>query len=160
MRDCGASNMEIRIIKSEEQRQRALAEIERLMGSDPAPESSEGSRLEVLAKLVEDFEKAHFPIENCDPVDAITFRMEEGGLKQKDIAHLLGGKNRASEVLSRKRPLTLPMIRSLNEKLGIPLEVLIRERNLRRSAELNSPLRLDRRPRDVLAVARFQVAHA
>ena len=119
--------MEIRIIKSEELRQRALVEIERLMSSDPTPESSEGSRLEVLAKLVEDFEKAHFPIENCDPVDAITFHMEEGGLKQKDIAHLLGGKNRASEVLSRKRPLTLPMIRSLSEKLGIPLEVLIRE---------------------------------
>ena len=62
-----------------------------------------------------------------DPIDAILFRMEERGLRQKDLARVLGGKNRASEVLARKRPLTLPMIRALHEKLDIPPALLIRE---------------------------------
>ncbi len=78
-------------------------------------------------KLVEDYEKARFAFDRPDPVEAILFRMAEQGLRQKDIAEILGGKNRASEVLSRKRPLTLPMIRALYEKLRIPPELLIQE---------------------------------
>ena len=119
--------MEPRIIKTEGQYRRYLGEIEKLAARDPKLESAEGGRLELLAKLVEDYEKARFMFRKPDPVDAILFRMEQQGLRQKDIAPLLGGKNRASEVLSRKRALTLPMIRALYEKLDIPPALLIRE---------------------------------
>lgn len=120
-------NLEPRIIQTDEQLREFLAEVERFAAVDPDPESAQGLRLELLAKLVEDYEKARFAFAKPDPVDAILFRMEQQGLRQKDIAPLLGGKNRASEVLSRKRPLTLPMIRSLYEKLDIPPGLLIRE---------------------------------
>jgi len=119
--------MDLRVIKTDEQYQRYLAEVEKLAAQDPDPQSAEGARLELLAKLVEDYEKARYPFAAPDPVDAILFRMEEQGLRQKDIADLLGGKNRASEILSRKRPLTLPMIRALHERLEIPASLLIRE---------------------------------
>ena len=119
--------MEPKIIKTEKQYHAALGVVERLAGDDPVPGTPNGDRLELLAKLVEDYEKARFVFDRPDPVEAILFRMEEQGLRQKDIAEILGGKNRASEVLSRKRPLTLPMIRALYEKLAIPPELLIRE---------------------------------
>lgn len=119
--------MVIRIIKTKAQHKAAVEEISRLARLDPAPESSDGLRLELLAKLVEDYEKARFVFAKPDPIDAILHRMEESGLLQKDIASALGGKNRASEVLARKRPLTLSMIRALHEKLGIPPALLIRE---------------------------------
>ncbi len=119
--------MELRIIKTEDQYQRYLKEIEVLAADDPDLRSKEGGRLELLAKLIEDYERERFKFRKPDPVDAILFRMEEQGLRQKDIAELLGGKNRASEVLARKRPLTLSMIRAVNEKLSISAELLIRE---------------------------------
>lgn len=119
--------MEPRIIKTEEQYRTYLSEVERLAAQDPDPASAEGGRLELFAKLVEDYEKARFKFRKPGPVEAILFRMEEQGLRQKDIAEILGGKNRASEVLSGKRGLTLPMIRALHEKLAIPPELLIRE---------------------------------
>ncbi len=119
--------MILRILKTKAQHKAAFEEVARLARLDPAPESSDGLRLELLAKLVEDYEKARFVFATPDPIDAILFRMEERGLLQKDIARALGGKNRASEVLARKRPLTLPMIRALHEKLGIPPGLLIRE---------------------------------
>ena len=119
--------MDIRIIKTEEQYRIALDEVGRLASIDPAPESVEGARLELLAKLVNDYEKDRFLFKKPDPIDAIIFRMEEKGLRQKDIADLLGGRNRASEVLSRKRPLTLPMIRALYDKLDIPPALLVQE---------------------------------
>jgi HTH-type transcriptional regulator / antitoxin HigA len=115
------------IIKTDEQHRAFLAEVERLAALDPDPESPDGQRLELVAKLVEDYEKTRFAFAKPDPIDAILFRMEQQGLKQKDIAPYLGGKNRASEVLSRKRSLTLPMIRSLYERLDIPPGLLIRE---------------------------------
>jgi HTH-type transcriptional regulator/antitoxin HigA len=119
--------MVIRIIKTKAQHRAALEEAVRLARLDPAPESSDGLRLELLAKLIEDYEKARFVFAKPDPIDAILFRMEERGLRQTDLAKVLGGKNRASEVLARKRPLTLPMIRALHEKLDIPPALLIRE---------------------------------
>ena len=119
--------MDIRIIKTKQQYRRYLKEVDRLVPLDPDPRTAEGARLELLAKLVEDYEKEHFRFRKPDPVEALVFRMQEQGLKQKDIADIIGGKNRASEVLSRKRPLTLAMIRALHEKLGIPSELLIRE---------------------------------
>ena len=119
--------MEPRIIKTEEQYRIYLAEVERLVTEDPLAGTADGDRLELLAKLVEDYEKERFKFNRPDPVDAIVFRMEEQGLKQKDLAPLLGGKNRVSEVLSRKRPLTLAMVRALSHSLKIPAELLIRE---------------------------------
>jgi HTH-type transcriptional regulator/antitoxin HigA len=120
-------NMVIRIIKTKAQHRAAHDEAVRLARLDPAPESSDGLRLELLAKLIEDYEKARFVFAKPDPIDSSLFRMEERGLRQTDLAKVLGGKNRASEVLSRKRPLTLPMIRALQEKLDIPPALLIRE---------------------------------
>lgn len=119
--------MEPRIIKTDEQHRQFRAEVERLAVLDPEPESHEGLRLELCSKLVEDYEKARFAFAKPDPVAAIIFRMEQQGLRQKDIAPLLGGKNRASEVLSRKRRLTKAMISALYAKLHIPLELLVRE---------------------------------
>jgi HTH-type transcriptional regulator / antitoxin HigA len=123
----GEAALEPRIIKTDEQYRRFLSEVETLAAEDPDPESQAGTRLELLAKLVEEYEKTRFPFDKPDPIDAILFRMEQQGLRQKDIAGLLGGKNRASEVLARKRPLTLSMIRSLYERLDIPAGLLIRE---------------------------------
>lgn len=116
-----------RIIKTDEQYQRVLAEVERLAVLDPKPASDDGARLELLAMLVEMYERVRFAFAQPDPIEAISFRMEQLGLRQKDIAPLLGGKNRVSEVLSRRRPLTLPMIRSLYEKLDLAPSLLIRE---------------------------------
>ena len=83
--------------------------------------------LELLAKAVEDYERNRYLFDKPDPIDAIRFRMEQQGLRQKDIAPYLGGKNRASEVLSGKRSLTRHMINALYEQLDIPLELLVRE---------------------------------
>ena len=77
--------------------------------------------------MVEDYEKERFQFGRPDPLSAILFRMEEQGLRQKDLAPILGGKNKALEILSRKRPLTLTMVRALSESLRIPAELLIRE---------------------------------
>ncbi len=122
-----ANELNVKVVKSDSQYRTYLEEIERLAASDPDPEAPEGARLELLAKLVEDYEKVRYVFHRPDPVEAIQFRMEEQGLRQKDIADLLGGKNRASEILARKRPLTLPMIRALHDRLGIPADLLIRE---------------------------------
>lgn len=121
--------LEPRIIKTDEQYRYFLKEVEALRAEnlDPDPDTAAGARLELLLKLIEDYEKVHFPLETPDPIEAILLRMGQRGLRQKDIADLLGGKNRASEVLARKRPLTLPMIRSLNQRLDIPAGLLIRE---------------------------------
>ena len=117
--------MDVKIIKTEADHKTLLAEVERLAADDPLPGTREGDRLELLAKLVEDYEKERFSFAKPDPIDAIRFRMEEQGLRQKDVASLFGGKNRASEVLSGARPLTLPMIRALSESLRIPADILI-----------------------------------
>lgn len=119
--------MELRIIKTDDQYRGYLEQARRLVVRDPDPATPEGARLELLAKLIDDYEKERFTFRKPDPIEAILFRMEEQGLRQADIAAIVGGKNRASEILSRKRPLTLAMIRALHDKLGIPSEVLIRE---------------------------------
>ena len=116
-----------KIIKTEEQYRACLAEIDRLAADDPASGTPAGDHLELLAKLVEDYEKDRFKFKRPDPIAAIRFRMEEQGLRQKDLAPMLGGKNRVSEVLAGKRPLTLAMVRALNYSLQISAELLIRE---------------------------------
>lgn len=89
--------------------------------------SLEGDELEVLSFLIDAYEKEHFPIEAPDPIEAVKFRMEQLGMKQKDLAEVLGYKSRVSEVLNKKRKLTLDMIRNLHKRLNIPTNVLIQE---------------------------------
>ena len=101
----------------------ALAQIDKLI--DAKPGTGEHDQLEVLSILVEAYEEEHCPILPPDPVEAIKFRMDQLGLKQADIARHFGGKNRASEVLSRKRPLSLRMIRNLHKNFHIPSDTLL-----------------------------------
>ena len=119
--------MDIRPIHTEEDCKAALKEISTLMDSDPDAGTPEGDRLDILATLVKAYEAKHVPIAAPDPVEAIKFRMEQSGLSVKDMEPLIGKSNRVYEVLNRKRPLTLAMIRRLHRKLGIPAEVLIAE---------------------------------
>ena len=116
--------MEIKPIRTEEDYQAALEEIERLM--DAQPDTPEGDRLDVLATLVEAWEEKRFPIEEPDPIEAIQHRMEALGMSRKDLEPMIGGRNRVSEVLSRKRPLTINMIRRLSKGMHLPASVLIR----------------------------------
>lgn len=113
----------IKPIKTEADYQLALARLEQIF--DAKPGSAEGDELEVLGILIEHYENQHFPIDLPDPVEAIQFRMEQLGLKQNDLAKLVGSKSHMSEVLNRKRKLTLEMIRRLSKALAIPAEVLI-----------------------------------
>jgi HTH-type transcriptional regulator/antitoxin HigA len=115
--------MEIRPIKTEKDYEEALAEIERLF--DATPETPDGDRLEVLMTLVEVYEDEHYNIPDPDPVEAINYYMESRGLTRKDLEPYIGTRARVSEVLNRKRPLTLNMIRRLNSELGISADVLI-----------------------------------
>lgn len=117
--------MNIRPIHNEADYQAALADIAALMASDPAPGTRKGDRLDVLTTLVQAYEARHFPIDAPDPVEAIKFRMEQSGLTVKDLEPMIGRPNRVYEVLNRKRPLTLAMIRRLHRSLGIPADVLI-----------------------------------
>lgn len=121
------------IIKTAAQHQQALGEIERLTAAAPPRRSPAANRLELLIKLVRDHEEATLARACPDPLAAIRVRMQERGLRQKDLAMLLGGKNRVSEVLAGKRALTVAMIRALSQRLDIPAELLIREPVTRRA---------------------------
>jgi HTH-type transcriptional regulator/antitoxin HigA len=119
----------IRPIRSEAEYDAALATIDQLTADDmePAEGSPEGDLLEVLSMLVEAYESEHHPMEAPDPIEAIKFRMEQGGLTRRDLEPAIGSDGRVSEVLNRRRALTLPMIRRLHEMFGIPAESLIRK---------------------------------
>lgn len=118
---------ELSVIKSDAQYRAYLGEIGRLMALDPEPTSSEGRRLELLALVVETYEKERYRIPLPNPVDAILFCLEQKGLQQKDLVPLIGSKSRVSEVLSGKRRLTLKMVRNLSAHLDISAAVLIEE---------------------------------
>lgn len=115
----------IRPIKSEEDYDAALDEVAMLM--DAELDTPEGDRLDVLSTLIEAYEARHWPIDPPDPIDAIKSRMAQRGLRAKDLEPLLGGRGRVSEVLNRKRPLTLAMIRRVSRELGIAAAVLLNE---------------------------------
>ncbi len=115
--------MRIKPIKTERDYHKALKEIEELWNAKP--NSPKGDRLEVLVTLVEAYEQKHFKVEPPDPVEAIKFRMEQLGLKSSDLAKILGGRSRVSEVLNKKRKLTVGMMRSLRKHLAIPAESLL-----------------------------------
>ena len=117
--------MDIKAIKSEEDYDRALARLETIFHAEA--DTSEGDEAEVLSILIEKYEDEHHPIGMPDPIEAIKFRMEQMGLKQKDLAEAVGFTSRVSEILNRKRKLTLNMIRKLSTTLQIPTEVLVQE---------------------------------
>lgn len=115
--------MEIKPIKTETDYQAAMKEIERLFAA--VPDTSEGDRLEVLTTLVEAYEEQHYHIPLPDPIEAILYHMESRGLARCDLEPFIGSRARVSEVLNRKRPLTMAMIRNLSKGLRISAEVLI-----------------------------------
>lgn len=115
---------ELKPIRSETDYEAALAEVERLWGAESG--TPEGDRLDVLATLIDAYEAAHHPMDPPDPIEAIRFRMEQQGLSRKDLEPLIGTRARVTEVMNRKRGLSIEMIRRLHEQLGISAEVLIR----------------------------------
>ena len=117
--------MNIQPIKTEQDYDKALAEIELLWGADESTEK--GDKLDILLILVEDYENIHYPILPPDPIEAIKFRMEQMNLSRRDLEPYIGERGRVSEVLNYKRGLSLNMIRSLHSNLSIPLENLISE---------------------------------
>ena len=117
--------MNIHPIRTKADYKRALREVSAYFDNEPEPGSADGDRFEILTTLVEAYEARQFPIEAPDPIEAIRFRMEQGGLTVKDLVPAIGQPNRVYEVLNRKRGLTLEMIRNLHRNLGIPAESLI-----------------------------------
>lgn len=117
--------MKAKILKTEAEYTAALDYIETLM--DAQPGSAEEEELELFSLLVEEYEQEHYPIAPPDPIDAILFRMEQQGLARKDLVPYIGSQSKVSEVLNRKRPLSLQMIRRLHEGLGIPAATLLQK---------------------------------
>ena len=125
--------MNIRPIRSETDYDAALEMIDSLMGA--APDTPEGDWLEVLVTLVEAYEARRWPVEAPDPVAMIEHAMEARGYRQKDLAAVIGSQPHASEVLNRRRPLTLPMIRALSAHWHLPADMLVREYDLASSRQ-------------------------
>jgi HTH-type transcriptional regulator/antitoxin HigA len=117
--------MTIHPIHSKSDYEKAVRRIEAIF--DARSGTSEGDELEILGILVDDYEKRNYPIHAPEPVEAVKFRMDQMGLTQSDLANIVGSKSRASEILSGKRSMSLRVIRILNQKLGIPAEVLIQQ---------------------------------
>jgi len=117
--------MKITPIKTEKDYQKALERLELVFDAKKGTEK--GDELEILSILIDKYENEKFPIEMPDPIEAIKFRMEQMGMKQKDLVELVGFKSRVSEIMNRKRKLTLDMIRKLHTTLHIPTEVLVQD---------------------------------
>ena len=122
--------MEIRPIKSETDYTKALKRLEAIFNAEIG--TAESDEADVLGLLIDEYEKKHFPIEAPDPIEAIKIRMEEMQLKQIDLVNEIGGKSRVSEILNRKRKLTIEMIRKLTTRLNLSAEVLINDYHLSR----------------------------
>lgn len=117
--------MKLKPIKTEADYELALKRLDKIFDAEPG--TKQGDELEVLALIIEDYEDKNYPIDPPDPIEAIKFRMEQMGMSQTDLAKIIGHKSRTSEILNKKRKLTLSVIRKLNKKLNISTEVLIRE---------------------------------
>ena len=117
--------MNLKVLKTEKEYQIALKRLEEIF--DSKKDSKNGDELELLSLLIDNYEKEKFPIDLPDPIEAIKFRMEQLGYNQKDLSDVIGLKSRVSEILNKKRKLTLDMIRKLHAALGIPTEVLVRD---------------------------------
>lgn len=118
--------MEIHPIRTEADCDAAVAEIERLWGAEPG--TDDGDKLDILATLVEKYENEHWPIDTArvDPIDMLNYLIEEGGHTQAEFAELLGSRSRASEILNRRRALTVEMIFRISEAWKVPAELLVR----------------------------------
>jgi HTH-type transcriptional regulator/antitoxin HigA len=114
-----------KVIKTEEEYTRALVRLEEIFDAEVG--TPEGDELELLSLLIDNYEKIYYPIDLPDPIEAIKFRMEQLGIKPKDLAKVLGFRSRVTEILNKKRKLSLDMIRRLNKDLNIPTAVLIQE---------------------------------
>lgn len=121
--------MDIRPLRTEADYEWALAQIERSFTHQPPLGTPEAGRFDVLAALIENYEAKHWPIEAADPVEAIRARMEQSGYTQADLAALLGSRSRASEILARRRSLTMEQAYRLHREWHIPAEALIRPLN-------------------------------
>ena len=117
--------MRPKVIRTEQDYESALERIEELM--DATAGTPESEELDLLTTLVELYEERQFPIDLPDPIDAIRFRMEQSGLRAKDLVPYIGNRSKVSEVLNKKRPLSIRMIRALHRGLGIPADVLLQE---------------------------------
>lgn len=117
--------MDLKLIKTEKEYQKALKRLEVIFDSKKGTRN--GDELELLSFLIDTYEKKKFPIDLTDPIEAIKFRMEQMGYSQHDLSLVIGLKSRVSEILSKKRKLTLDMIRKLNKVLGIPMDILVRD---------------------------------
>jgi len=118
-------DMEIKPIKTEQDYQAAMARLETIF--DAKLGTPEGDELEVLGVLIDNYERTHFPIDLPDPIEAIKFRMEQMDYSNKDLAEVIGFKGRVSEILNRKRKLSINMIRKLHASMQIPTDVLVQE---------------------------------
>ena len=130
--------MDVRPIRTEADHRAALAEIETLM--EAAMGSPEGDRLDVLTTLVEAYEAVHVPVAVPDPIGAILFMMAQKQLSRRDLESAIGSRARVAEVLNRRRPLILPMIRALSRALDIPADVLIQPYETRGADKVSRPL--------------------
>lgn len=128
--------MDIEPIRTEKEYEAALKEIERFFNAEPG--TPEGDRLDVLVTLVEAYEDEHYPIPLPDPIEAIFYFMESRGLTRSDLEPYIGSRARISEVLNRRRPLTLSMIQRLHAGLGIPAEVLVKPYKVKTSYKKSS----------------------
>jgi HTH-type transcriptional regulator/antitoxin HigA len=122
-------SVELKPIRTEDDYKQAMQTLATLWGASQGTPASD--QLDILATLIEKYEEEHFPMDLPDPVDAILFRMEQQGLSRKDLTPMLGTRNRVSEVLNRRRGMSLEMIRAVHEQLHIPAEVLIRSSKMR-----------------------------
>ena len=124
--------MKIRPIRTKADYRKALKEAERLWDADPG--TPDGDLVDVLVTLIQAYEAQHYPIEAPDPIAAIEFMMEQKGLTRRDLEPAIGSRGRVSEVMTRKRPLTLPMVRALSRLLDIPTDILVQEYPTRSAA--------------------------
>ncbi len=115
----------IRPLRTEADYDEALEQIERYFENEPKPGTPEADRFDLLALIIEDYERKRWPIESPETIDAIRYRMETGGYSQADLGRLLGSRQRASDILEKKRPLTMRMAWKLHREWGIPAEALI-----------------------------------
>src|ERR1700744_1447046 len=117
--------MNIKPIKTEQDYQNAIKRLEVVF--DAGPNTAEGDELEILGVLIDNFEKTHFPIDLPDPIEAIKFRMEQLDYSNQDLAQIIGLKSRVSEILNKKRKLSINMIRKLHDSFQIPTDVLVQK---------------------------------
>ena len=121
---------EVSLIRCDAGHEAALQEVARLWGAKTG--TPDGNRLEVLALLIEQYEDAHYPMDPPDPIDAILFRMEKQGLDRKDLEPMIGTRARVAEILGRRRPLSISMIRKIQSRLRISADILIQPVNLKK----------------------------